>query len=468
MHKITRKRFLQLFGGSAATVALRPKHLLTVAPRGVAPPKPHFDVVIIGAGLAGLTAAYRLEQAGVNDLLLLEANDRVGGRTLNVPVNGGYVAEGGGQWIGSGQTAIIGLMTELGVPSFPAYYTGDAVGEQQLTPIARADYLSAVARLNEMAASVPLDAPWSAANAAAWDSRTVQNWLFGRMSTIGGFLRLYFEIISFLGDPAQLSLLYLLFYINSAGRFQALANDAQESRIGGGAQALSLALASRLAAPLLLNAPVTSIDDGGNSVTVGIGSDQTVTANKVVVAMSPKDAGKLNYIAPLPAQRQQLQQMWAMQPAVKVSMVYDTPFWRSAGFSGTAFGQRLAAVFDNSPADGSSGILVAFPTNDDRFMAQPRALREKIVRNELVGFFGEDAKNNIDYAETDWRAQPYIGGCVSPLPRGVLTAYGPALRAPVGNLHWAGTETSERWTGYMDGAVRSGERVAQALLAGLT
>jgi monoamine oxidase len=458
MKKTTRRDFIRL--SSLATAGI-----LTHSAKGIvsmAAARSLYDVVIIGGGLAGLTTAYELEKAGVSNILILEAKDRVGGRTLNIAVEGGYVAEGGGQWIGPTQTAITDLMTALGISSFPSYTVGEDLNLDPLNPTQQADYDSVVEQLDEMASTIPLDSPWSASSAAEWDNITLANWMDDAFGTIAAYLEFYFNVASFLAEPNKVSLLYFLFYVRSAGSIDALNNGAQEWRITGGSQIVSLSLAEQINAEILLNAPVIAIDDQGDRVVIEYESS-TVEARKVVIAMMPKDAGHINFLSGLPDQRVALQDNWGTTGGSKVSMVYNTPFWRDSGLSGTALGNELFYITDNSPEDASTGILMGFP--NDGFWSIAAAEREQVVRDELQELFGVQAQDNIDYKETNWDSDPHISGCVSPQGKNFLTSYGPSLRTPVGNIHWAGTETSEIWTGYMDGAVRSGIRVAEEIQA---
>jgi monoamine oxidase len=462
-HHKSRRQFIKLSSVVAVGAVAIPNVLF--AKRITGNNAVDYDVIIVGAGLAGLTTALRLEQEGIENILVLEAKDRVGGRTLNIPVAGGYVAEGGGQWIGPGQTAISDLMAELGIGSFPSYTTGEVVNDSPLSPKEQADYDSAMSQLNDMAKTVPLIDPWNAEDAEAWDNMTLDAWMIANMTTTNGYFALYFSVAAFLSVPSSISLLYFLFYVNSAGSIEALVDDAQKNRISGGAQTVSLALASNISSQISLNSAVSSINDLGARVFLTYNSG-IVSARKVVVAMMPKDAANIDFISGLSSTRKNLQANWVAHHGVKISMVYNIPFWRNAGFSGTAFGTNLSYLTDNSPDDASSGILVAFPS--ESFMNQPVSEREQIAKNEIESFFGQEAQNNIDYIETDWSNESSIGGCVSPLPTGVLTSYGSALRVPEGNIHWAGTETSEIWTGYMDGAIRSGERVAEEVASLIT
>lgn len=456
MKQTTRRDFIRL--SSLATAGILANSVKGILP--IPASRSLYDVVIVGGGLAGLTAAYELEKAGISNILVLEAKDRVGGRTLNIDVEGGYVAEGGGQWIGPTQTAIIDLMAAMGISSFPSYTEGEDLNLDPLNPSQQADFDSVVEQLEEMASTIPLDSPWSASSAVEWDNITLANWMDSAFGTLAAYFEFYFNVASFLAEPNKISLLYFLFYVRSAGSIDALNNGAQEWRITGGSQIVSLSLAEQINAEIILNAPVIAIDDQGDKVVVEYESS-TIEARKVVVAMMPKDAKNINFLSGLPDQRVALQENWGTSGGSKVSMVYSTPFWRDSGLSGTALGSELFYITDNSPEDASTGILMGFP--NDGFWSISEAEREQVIRDELEELFGVQAQDNIDYTETNWDNDPHISGCVSPLGKNFLTNYGPSLRTPAGNIHWAGTETSEVWTGYMEGAVRSGIRVAEEI-----
>ncbi|MEW7278378.1 FAD-dependent oxidoreductase [Aquimarina sp. 2201CG1-2-11] len=464
MKNSKRREFIKLSSIVAAGAVVLPSSILAKIQESNQ--KNNYNIVIIGAGLAGLTTALRLEQEGVSNILILEAKDRVGGRTLNIPVSGGYVAEGGGQWIGPGQTAIYKLIKELKINSFPSYITGNIVNPTELNNVELTDYNNAILQLNNMAATIPIANPWDATNANIWDNMTLEDWMDTNMETLLGSLQLSADIAGFLSaEPSSISLLYFLFYVNSSGNIEALLNDAQKERIEGGAQSIALTLATQIKSPIKLNSPVNSINDLGNEVKVTY-NNVTITTKKVVVAMMPKDVANISFLSGLSTIRQNLQKNWVANSGVKISIIYNSPFWRSAGFSGTAYGDYFTFMRDNSPMDASSGILVGFPS--DLFMSQPATNREQIAKDEIESFFGKSAQSNIDYIETNWSDELTIGGCVSSLPVGVLTKYGNTIRLPEGNIHWAGTETSEIWTGYMDGAIRSGERVSQEIISFFT
>ncbi len=223
------------------------------------------DVVIIGAGLAGLTAAMELRKAG-RSVCVVEARERVGGRTLDYSIGGGHVVERGGQWIGSTQTEILSLAEQLGIKSFPSYTQGKIVlhlNDARFLLDNVEDSLAtkeAKYRLDQMALTVPINAPWAVAQAAEWDSFSVADWLTNNVRDVEARQSIELEIQSFLPAPAEdISLLYFLFYVHSAGGLQALNSGAQELRFKGGPQALSKKMAQSLEDNLLLSSPVSEI-----------------------------------------------------------------------------------------------------------------------------------------------------------------------------------------------------------------
>ncbi len=471
---VDRRDFLRLAASGAGLLATPG----AVADGAVLPaelPERRVDVVIVGAGLAGLMAARELEKSGVS-VCVLEARDRVGGRTFDHPLgSGGHVVEGGGQWVGPGQTHILAVAKELGIATFPTYQAGKLVvsfsGLRFTRPANEADSadLKRVKRLLEsLAATVSTNAPWTAEHARVWDNETVAAWLAKNTRDEETKQAFDINLSTELGSPSKISLLYYLFYIRSAGGMRALEVDAQEQRFVGGPQSLSKGLAGPLGDKLVLGSPVSRIVDDGKTTDVVVESKRlNVQSRRVVVAMMPADTRRIAFSPDLPPARRGLVEAWRGEPAIKVNVVYDEPFWRNDGLSGLGLTDRepIGVTFDNSPPDLSRGVLLAFLT-EDKTPKDPGVRRTAVLKG-LTELFGRRAKTPIAYFEQDWSRDGWTSGCVSPLPRNVLTRFGHALRAPVGRIHWAGTETSEIWCGYMDGAVRSGERVAAEVVASL-
>jgi monoamine oxidase len=444
------------------------------------------DVVVVGAGLAGLAAARDLTAAG-RSVLVLEARDRVGGRIVSQDIGGGKIVEMGGQWAGPTQDRLYALAADLAVTTFPTYDTGRKVlhfnGKRgtytgaipRINPLVLADVGRAQARLEALARKVPPDAPWTAARAEQLDGQTFQTWV--RRNTASRSARTLLALAAeavFAAEPGDVSLLHVLFYSHSGGSFQRLIDTtggAQQDRFTGGSALLAERLAARLGNIVRLESPVSRIEVRGDAVTAHTPGRQ-FGSKRIIVTAPPLLAGRIDYSPALPSWREQLTQRAPMGSVIKCQVIYDEPFWRSDGLSGQATGDGAGArvVFDNSPPEGSPGILLAFLEGDEarRLGREPAPVRRQAVLDSLVRYFGPRAAEPEAYLELDWQQEHWSGGCYGTLfGPNVWTRYGPALREPVGPIHWAGTETASAWAGYMDGAIRSGERAAAEVLAGL-
>ena len=434
------------------------------------------DVVVVGAGLAGLAAARDLEASGV-EALVLEARDRIGGRTLNHETATGEGIEIGGQWVGPTQDRILDMAARLEVETFPTYCDGRNVisyrgrlrryrGQVPRLPIhVLMDLGQAQLRLDRMARGIPLEEPWSARHARRWDTMTVETWLRRAMRTRGGKALMHLAVTGvFSAEPGDISLLHFLFYSRSGGLSRGLM-EAQQWRFVGGSQQVAIRQAQVLRNEVRLGAPVRSIRQEGSGVVVA-GEGFSVHCLRVVVTVPPALAGRIRYDPVLSSDRDQLMQCAPMGSAIKILAIYDSTFWREQGLSGQATADvgPVRVVFDNSPVSGTPGVLVGFVEAQDarRFRRMSTGARRQAALTCLARFFGRRAVAPSSYVEMDWSAEEWSRGCYGAFfPPGVWTSYGHALRAPVGRIHWAGTETSLIWAGYMDGAVRSGERVAE-------
>jgi monoamine oxidase len=457
--------------------------------------KRHADVVVVGAGFAGLTAALQVMQAG-KSVIVLEARDRVGGRSWNAEIPGGEVTERGAAFIGPTQDHIAKLAADFGVGTFPTFDDGDNVyvrdgsrstysdaglnGTAPLDPVILPDLLLTVTQLDQMASQIDVNSPWTAQSAADWDAQTLESWIESH-TVVPAFRELVGAATRpiFGAEPRELSLLYTLFYIAASGNEQNVGTfernfntrmGAQQDRFIGGTQLVAQRVARRLGKKrVLLKQAVRQIVQKRGGVVVHT-KRLSVHAKRAIVAVPPTLAGRIDYRPDLPAERDQLTQRVPQGNLTKVTAVYDRPFWRDAGLNGTAVctDGYVSATFDDTPPDGNPGVVFGFVGGDRSraFNALPAADRKAAVVSQFAQFFGSRANNPIAYLESYWAGERWSRGCpVGILSPGVLTAYGPALRAPVGRIHWAGTETSTYWNGYMDGAVRSGERAAAEVLA---
>lgn len=453
-------------------------------------PSREVDFAIVGAGFAGLTAARELTAKG-HSVVVLEARDRVGGRVLNHDLGDGHTTEVGGEYIGPTMDRLSALAKAVGVDTFKTYNKGSNVlilkGKRTLYPATglptdpsvAGDLLKLIGTVDGLTKNIPVDAPWTAKRADEFDSQTLETFLLKEVSNSGARTLIDAAVKSIWGAEARdLSLLFALWYIAVAGnettpgsfaRLVTTDGGSQDSRFVGGSQLIPIKMAEQLGDKVVLSSAVRRIAQTDKGVTVT--SDKlTVNAGRVIVAVPPAVSAYIDYAPLLPIRRAQLLQRAPQGSIVKAEAIYDKPFWRDAKLSGQAVADNGMArsTFDNSPPDGSPGVLFGFVGGKEARTwedSSPSARRDGILK-EFAAYFGSQALKPKDFVEKDFAAEEWTRGCpVAYLPTGVLSDYGTAIREPVGRIHWAGTETSTYWNGYMDGAVRSGERVAEEVIS---
>lgn len=437
-------------------------------------------MAVVGAGLAGLRTATLVAGEG-RSVVVLEARDRVGGRTLSVPHEGGPV-DVGAQFIGPTHRRLAGLASELGVATHPTWLAGRRVLERHgristytgtipsLPLTALVDLQLAMRRLDRLAGRTPLDRPETAPHAAERDALSFDDWARAHVWTGGARDMLDALARSVFGaEPAELSLLYFLFYVRSCEGMISLADDAQHAYFVGGSQQISTKLAAALGERVRLGSPVRSVSQDGAGVTIATDGEQ-VRARRCVIAIPPPLVAGIRFDPPLEPDRDRLIRSLPMGATMKVVATYDRPFWRERGLSGESVSADgpVTATFDDTSPDGSRPALLGFVVGDAaRAWARlPQEGRREAAASAFARLFGPEAATPTGYVDFDWSAEPWTGGCpVAISGPGTMLGYAPALRAPAGRVHWAGTETASEWCGYMEGALQSAERAAAEVLA---
>jgi monoamine oxidase len=451
----------------------------------------HVDVVVVGAGISGLVAAREVARSG-RSVLVVEARDRVGGRVLNHRLSTGDTIESGGAFVGPTQDHIIALANELKVPMFEEYNEGKSVynssgllgrqtydGTVPPDPLILPDAAILQATLDQWASEIDVAAPWNHPRAKEWDSQTLGDYIRRTAVNphgIGNLINCWTQP-GFGADPDQLSLLFVIHYVACSGnettkgtfeRNSDTADGAQERRFIGGSQLVPLRLAAQLGSRVALNAAVTRIDQNSTRAVVQTARGP-VTCKRVILALPPELSRAITFTPALPTRHQALLDRMNMGDLMKCDAIYSEPFWRKDGLNGFGLGDHGAvrAAFDNSPPDGSPGVLLAFVGGSTwrQYGLASLATRRAAVLKGFAEMFGDKALHPIDYVEHDWTKERWTkGGPVAILKPGTLTTYGQELRKPHVRTHWAGTETSTYWTGYMDGAVRAGQRASAEVL----
>jgi monoamine oxidase len=432
------------------------------------------DVVVVGAGFAGLTAARELVKGG-HDVVVLEGRDRVGGRSYTTTI-AGVPVDLGGAFVGPTQDAVLELAAELGCPTVPTYRDGKNLihwrgrVRSYRSTIPRLSILEMVDvsriqwRFERLARQIPLGEPWTAAIAHRLDELTLESWL--RSRHVGAGTRDLMAIMARVTwgcEPDEVSMLHAVRYVKAAGGIGCMLDvdgGAQQDRFPAGTQQLAIRMADELDGRVRLSSPVRRIVREAHGTVVHTDSG-TTRGRAVVVAIPPQHRADIAFEPVLPEAAAALTDHWPQGRLSKAYVAYDTPFWRNDGQSGETLSDDgpVFITFDVSPDDGP-GILLGF-TDPRTFDPLPADERRARALDCFVTLFGEPARHPIDYVDHRWGVEEFApGGPTAAVPPGSWTSYGSSLRKPIGDVFWAGTETADEWTGFLDGAVRSGRRAA--------
>ncbi|KAM8744265.1 putative flavin-containing monoamine oxidase A isoform 1-T1 [Acanthopagrus schlegelii] len=457
-----------------------------------------WDVIVVGAGLSGLSAAHLLKKRNAAlRVLILEGKDRVGGRTLSTEIpaaNGVDRWDFGGQWVGSTQTHILELIKELGLETYQQFNLGRKVHHMggpgakvrtyrssipALSPVVLIDLTQLLWKIDRLCATVCVRDPWRTPDAVELDSMTLHSyieqhaWTAELKEEMGLCCRSVFGM-----EPSRMSFLFFLMYAAAAGGLLPLLEctpgSAQEFKIKGGTQQLSECLADRIGwKNVRLGSAVTAIWQDAEWARV-TSTTNTFLCRAVIVTCPPHLAAKICYQPALPSQREFLTQNMPVGHMIKFIITYQTAFWKEKGFSGeivagSSIDCPFCVTFDATSPSGNAA-LVGFIAGlqASQWTSKEGGERRNAVVSSLVKYLGPEAASFIHYEEKDWAKEDYSGGCpVNVMVPGMLTYYHPSLRKPCGRIHWAGTETATQWCGYMSGAVQSGQRAALEVLAEL-
>jgi monoamine oxidase len=440
------------------------------------------DVVVVGAGFAGLTAARKLTRLG-HDVLVLEGRDRVGGRSHTGHV-AGIPVDLGGTFVGPTQHAVLTLAAELGICTVPTHH--DGANLIRWRGMVRS-YSGTIPRLSlaglldigrvrwqfeRIARTVPLNQPWTARRAAVLDGQSLGDWLQSvHASATSCDLLAIVARVTWGCEPDDVSMLHAARYVRAAGGLDRLLDvegGAQQDRFAAGTQQIADLSAAELGDRVVLDAAVQHVDRRAGTVSITCEKGRA-EAQFVIVAIPPAHRASIEFTPPLPAEYHHLATRWPQGRLSKAYAAYATPFWRDDGFSGEALSDEgpVFITFDVSPRPEGPGILLGF-VDARTFDELPADQRRQRALECFASLFGDIALKPLDYVDHRWGAEGFAaGGPTAAVPPGSWTRYGPWLRRPVGPIHWAGTETADEWTGFLDGAVRSGQRAAAEVAARL-
>ncbi|MFB0839309.1 FAD-dependent oxidoreductase [Arthrobacter sp. FW306-05-C] len=442
------------------------------------------DVVVVGAGPSGLTAARELKKSGLT-VAVLEARDRVGGRTWTDTVDGAML-EIGGQWVSPDQTALLELLAELNLETYPRYrdgesiyigadgspvrYTGDTF---PVDPDTAVEMDRLVTLLDGLAAEIGPTEPWAHPKARELDTISFHHWLRQNSANEEACNNIGLFIAGgMLTKPAHaFSALQAVLMAASAGSFTHLTDEdfILDRRVVGGMQQVSLLQAQELGDDVVLDSPVRTINwepdaDGGHRVTV-VSDRATVNARFVIMAVPPNLYSRVSFNPPLPRRQHQMHQHQSLGLVIKVHAVYSTPFWRDKGLSGTGFGADalVQEVYDNTNHADPRGTLVGFVSDekaDAMFELSPEE-RRKAILESIAGYLGDEALTPEVYYESDWGSEEWTRGAyASSYDLGGLHRYGKDQHAPVGPIYWSSSDLAAEGYQHVDGAIRMGRLTA--------
>ncbi|XP_019505291.1 PREDICTED: amine oxidase [flavin-containing] A [Hipposideros armiger] len=447
-----------------------------------------FDVVVIGGGISGLSAAKLLAKYEAN-VLVLEARDRVGGRTYTVRNEHVDYVDVGGAYVGPTQNRILRLSKELGLETYKVnvkerlvqYVKGRTYPFRGAfppvwNPIAYLDYNNLWRTMDNMGKEIPADAPWDAPHAEEWDRMTMKD-LIDKIcwtNTAKQFASLFVNI-NVTSEPHEVSALWFLWYVKQCGgttRIFSVTNGGQERKFVGGSGQVSERIMSLLGDRVKLKSPVTYVDQSGDNIIIETLNHEVYECRYVICAIPPTLTTKIHFKPELPPERNQLIQRLPMGAIIKCMMYYKEAFWKKKDYCGCMIIEDeeapISITLDDTKPDGSLPAIMGFILA--RKAIQLSKLHKDERKRKICELYSkvlgsEEALHPVHYEEKNWCEEQYSGGCYTAyFPPGIMTQYGRVIRQRVGRIFFAGTETATQWSGYMEGAVEAGERAAREIL----
>lgn len=440
------------------------------------------DILIVGAGFAGIAAAKKL-QAANKDFVLIEARDRIGGRTLTETLECGVTVDLGAKWAGPTQHLLWEWIRETETEFYETYDSGknllkfgDKISSYtgvipKIDPISLVDLGIAIEKINKLSKGISLESPWNHPKAKEYDSMTLATWMDKNIWTKKA--RHLFEIgiqTVFAAEASEISLLFALFYFQSGDNMDTLIsikNGAQQTILKGGMQGLAKKIAAPWIDKILFNQALGKISQHETGL-IAETDHLKIEAKKCILALAPALMHQIQFEPALPQQKAQLYQRMPMGAAMKCYCIYPTPFWRDLGLSGQIVSDQfpVKVTFDVGHSAADKGVMLVFVEGNDarNFIDLAPKVREKWVLDRLVKVFGEQAAHPLEYIDKCWTEEEFSRGCYTGLMGpNTMTQFGQHLRTPFMHLHFAGTETATRWNGYLDGAISSGYREAELM-----
>ncbi|KAL3439960.1 putative flavin-containing monoamine oxidase aofH [Aspergillus insuetus] len=421
------------------------------------------QVIVIGAGLSGLTAASELNRQGI-DVIVLEASSNVGGRVNSATTKLGSHLDLGGQWIGHGHHRITALVHKAKGTTYQTFSRGlpTIVREGRTVSLFSPSVLLATICLTFLELASRMYVP------QGWFTLSVDKAIetLAPLEIARQLLRLLVAVSS----TAELN----MYSVYSLAKSIPLSGGLLTMlRTQGGAQdrlvveSMSIAtslLANELPGKILTDMPITSVSQNhGNKVTVRTASGELFYARKVIITVPPPMLKSITFDPPMPSERIALQENTRMGVVYKAIAVFEQPFWRE-GLGGEllVLDDPACGVFDSSSPGGPGHLcfLVAGTPARQLDTLDPNVRREMLLAR-LAPLLGHRVLQPVDWHEKAWHLDEFCGGGYLAYPIvGTSDGMLPMPHKPIKNLHWAGTETAQEHPGYLEGAIQSGERAA--------